>query len=198
MHARYDISNDDMRYVLATFVVTPRRWIDTYGFRRMTPNEVVASTSYYLELGRHMNITDLPRDFDGFERLLDDYEREHFAFDPGGRRVADSTMELMTTFPPTSWGPRWLARRFAYALMDEPLRRAYRYPRPTRLESALFVGALKLRGRVLRLFPARSTPHWVSEFGYFRSYPAGYDIDHLGTFRGGGGCPFQATASPEP
>ena len=31
-------------------------------------------------------------------------------------------------------------------------------------------------------FPARREPKWVEEFGYLRTYPAGYDIDQLGTF----------------
>ncbi len=113
MHGRYDISNDDLRYVLATFVVVPKRWMDDYGFRSLTPNEVAATTNYYLELGRHMNIKDLPADYAGFERLLDDYEAAHFAFDAGGRRVADSTLQLFTTFPPTNLLPTWLAKRFA-------------------------------------------------------------------------------------
>ncbi len=202
MHAMYDISNDDLRYVLATFVVIPKRWMDDFGFRSLTPNEIAATTNYYLELGRHMAIRELPVDFAGFERLLEDYEREHFAFDPGGRRVADSTLDLMTTFPPHRFAPSWVVRRFAYSLMDEPLRRAFHYPTPTRFESALFLGAMRARARLLRLFPARSTPRWVSQYGYFRTYPAGYEVDGLGTFpgtfpgtpgprsRGRAGCPF--------
>jgi hypothetical protein len=182
MHGRYDISDDDFRYVLSTFVVVPKRWLDDYGFRPMTPHEVAATTNYYLELGRHMNIKDLPADFAGFEKLLDDYEAAHFAFDEGGRRVADSTLDLMTTFPPSSWLPSWLAKRFAFALMDEPLLRAFRYPGVSRFEQVLFRGGMKLRARLLRLFPARSRPKWVEQFGYFRTYPAGYDIPDLGTF----------------
>lgn len=200
MHAMYDISNEDFRYVLATFVVVPKRWMDDYGFRPMSPNEVAAVTNYYLELGRHMAIKDLPADYVGFEKLLDDYEREHFAFDPGGRRVADSTLDLMTTFPPNSWAPKWVVKRFAYSLMDEPLLRAFRYPVPTRFERAFFNGGMRLRARLLRFFPARSKPKWVSAYGYFRTYPAGYEIDDLGTFRGtfrGAGCPVR-TPGPEP
>jgi hypothetical protein len=189
MHAMYDISNDDLRYVLATFVVVPKRWMDDFGFRRLTPNEVAATTRYYLELGRHMNIKDLPEDFAGFEQLLEDYERAHFAFDPGGRRVADATLGLMTTFWPNSWAPRWVVRRFAFSLMDEPLLRAFRYPIPSRAERAFFLGAMKVRARLLRLFPARSKPKWVSTYGYFRTYPAGYAVADLGTFRAGAGCP---------
>jgi len=195
MHAMYDISNEDMRYVLSTFVVVPKRWVDDYGFRPLTPNEVAATTNYYRELGRHMGIKDIPEDFAAFETLIDDYEREHFAFDPGGRRVADSTLDLMATFPPNSWAPRWIVRRFAYSLMDEPLLRAFRYPTPTRFERWFFNGAMHVRARLLRLFPARSRPKWVSTYGYYRTYPAGYDIDHLGTFPGGGACPFHATST---
>ena len=197
MHAMYDISNDDFRYVLATFVVVPKRWMDDFGFRPLSPNEVAATTNHYLELGRHLAIKDLPADFAGFERLLDDYEREHFAFDPGGRRVADSTLDLMTTFAPNSYAPRWLVKRFACSLMDEPLLRAFRYRVPNRFERALFRGAMGLRARLLRLFPARSKPKWVSQYGYYRTYPAGYEIDDLGTFPQGAGCPAHAlTAEP--
>ena len=69
--------------------------------------------------------------------------------------------------------------------MDEPLARAFHYPIPSRFERALFRGALKLRARLLRFAPARSKPKWASQLGYYRTYPAGYDIDHLGTFPGG-------------
>lgn len=37
MHRRYDISDADYRYVLSTFVVTPKRWMDDYGWRRLSP-----------------------------------------------------------------------------------------------------------------------------------------------------------------
>lgn len=192
MHRMYDISDDDMRYVLATFVVVPKRWIDDFGWRAMTPHEVVATTGYYRELGRMMNIPDVPADFAAFERLLDDHERAHFGHDEGGRRVADATLDLMATFRPHSWAPRPLVRRFAFALMDEPLLRAFHYPVPGRLERGLFRGAMRLRARVLRLFPARSRPKWVSTYGCFRTYPAGYDLDRLGTFPPGAACPFPA------
>ena len=60
MHGMYDISNDDMRYVLSTFVVVPVRWLADYGWRAMSPAEVLASTEYYTSLGRHMNISGHP------------------------------------------------------------------------------------------------------------------------------------------
>ncbi|MBP2055055.1 hypothetical protein J2Z21_008068 [Streptomyces griseochromogenes] len=60
MHRNYDISDDDMRYVLSLFVVMPRRWIDTYGRRRLSRHEIVAATEYYRMLGRRMGIPSSP------------------------------------------------------------------------------------------------------------------------------------------
>lgn len=192
MHARYDISNDDMRYVLATFVVVPTRWIDRWGYRPYTDLERRAVVHYYRELGRHMGIRDVPEDYPGFARLLDDYEAEHFAFDERSREVADATLGLMMTFPPNSIAPAWLMKRFAYTLMDDPLREAMGYPGTTRLEHAVFLGAMQARRRLLRLAPPRRRPKWVREFGYFRSYPGGHLVEQLGTFPGSdvlAGCP---------
>src|SRR3954452_17523791 len=81
MHGMYDISNDDLRYVLSTFVVMPVRWLDAYGWRPMSAKERTASTEYYRALGRHMAIKEIPTTYDEFERLLEDYEAAHFAYD---------------------------------------------------------------------------------------------------------------------
>jgi hypothetical protein len=60
MHRMSNIPNDDMRYVLSTFVVVPRRWVDEYGWRKMTDAEVLASVLYCQSLGRHMGIREIP------------------------------------------------------------------------------------------------------------------------------------------
>ena len=180
MHGAYDISNDDMRYVLATFVVVPKRWMDDYGWRPFTPGEVTASTRYYRELGRLMGVKDLPVTYDDFARLLDDYEAAHFAYDEGGRRVADSTLALMTTFHPRV--PASAVRLFARSLMDEPLLRAFGYSAPPALVVALARAGLRLRGRLERLLPARRIPVRVRDLRWIRSYPDGFDVDLMGTF----------------
>ena len=185
MHGAYDISNDDMRYVLSTFVVTPKRWMDDYGWRPFSPAEVRASTRYYQELGRLMGIKELPRTYDDFERLLDIYEAEHMAFDPGGRRVADATMALTLTFYPAL-----LSRPmevFSRALMDPPLLAAFDYRSPRRPLVALARAGLRARARVEALLPACEEPVHFRDSPRMRSYPDGYHVDALGTFPWG--CP---------
>ncbi len=189
MHKMYDITNDDMRYVLATFVVVPKRWIDDYGWRRMTYEEVRASVLYYRSLGKHMGITDIPETYEDFTRLLDEYEAAHFAFDAGARRVADSTMHLMTTFYPKPAAP--LIDIFSRSVMDDPLLQAFHYRKPNALARTLSVAGLRARARVVALLPSRRTPRLVRDMPRIRSYPNGFEVDQLGTFAPG--CPVHRT-----
>lgn len=180
MHHRYDISNDDLRYVLATFVVVPKRWLDDYGWRPLTDAEVVASVRYYQDLGRHLGIKEIPESFEAFSDFMDAYEREHFAFDPGARRVADSTLHLLTTFYPRPG--RRLVEVFSRAIMDEPLLAAFRFDEPGPRARAVSAAALRARARVVRLLPPRRKPKYVRTMHRIRSYPSGFDIAQLGTF----------------
>ena len=187
MHGMYAISNDDMRYVLSTFVVMPKRWLDDFGWRPLTPAEVVASTEYYRALGRLMGIRGIPGSYDEFERLLEDYEDEHFAPDEGARQVADATLRLMTTFPPNNLAPAWAVRRFSAAIMDDPLLDALGYPRPAPAVRRAARLALRTRAAVLRLAPPRLEPLRSVDLKSIRSYPDGYRTEELGTFTPG--CP---------
>ena len=195
MHRSYDISNDDLRYVLATFVVTPIRWVDEFGWRRMTEPERIAGANYYRALGRHMGIRDIPETWQSFSRLLDAYEREHFGFDPGARAVADSTLALLATFPPNDRLPAALVRRMSLATMDAALLDAFGYPHPPRVMRALVRAGLKARGRVVRFLPPRSRPFYARQMPQIRSYPDGFDVAALGTFPSGCPVPHRSEAA---
>jgi hypothetical protein len=191
MHRSYDISNDDMRYVLATFVVTPVRWIDEFGWRRLTSVEIASQTAYYRELGRHMGIRDIPETYDDFADLLDAYEAEHVPRDgrpdAGGRAVADATMELFFTFPPNRYLPRPAVRLLVLSLMGRDLALAFGYrPAPPYVER-LCRALVRLRGRAVRWLPPRRRPFHAHQLSYLRTYPDGYRVEELGTFPPG--CP---------
>ncbi|MEU4035633.1 oxygenase MpaB family protein [Streptomyces collinus] len=189
MHRSYDISDDDMRYVLSTFVVMPRRWIDAYGWRRLSRHEIVAATEYYRTLGRHMGIPGIPANYEEFEELLDTYEQANFAWDEQSRRVSDATLDLMASWYPSPLAP--LLRTGTLALLDEPLLRAFRYEPPGPATSALVRRAVRARGRLVRLLPPRRTPHFARQNREVKGYPNGYRLADLGTrpVPGAGGCP---------
>ncbi|MGH3346504.1 MAG: oxygenase MpaB family protein [Nocardioides sp.] len=199
MHAMYDIGNDDLRYVLATFVTVPIRWLDEHGWRPLTDREKVASAYYYRDLGRHMGIKEMPRTWQEFGSLMDAYEAEHFAYDPRAREVADATLRLMATFPPNDKAPARAVIRFSRAYMDDPLLDAFHYPRPTTVERRAARAALRVRAAWLRRQPPRLTPLYARDLPNVRSYPCGYDVRDLGTFTPTApgrmsGCPHQPPA----
>ncbi|KAF3469512.1 oxygenase MpaB family protein [Streptomyces sp. Tu 3180] len=189
MHRSYDIPDDDMRYVLCTFVVMPKRWIDAYGWRRMSRHETVAAAVHYQTLGRHMGIKDVPGSYEEFETFLDAYEEAHFGWDEDARRVSDATLDLMA-----SWYPRPLApllRTATLALLDEPLLRAFRYTPPGPATRVWVRRAVRLRGRAVRLLPPRGAPHFARQNREIKGYPNGYRLEDLGTrpVPGLRGCP---------
>jgi hypothetical protein len=180
MHGSYDISNDDLRYVLATFVVVPHRWIHDYGWRKLSETEVLAGVRYYQRLGALMGIKDIPEDIGGFEELMESYEAQHFTPDPKTRAVAEVTLELLVSFY-----PRILAKPvevFGRALMDDALLAAFEFEKPSRLVVAMARGGLRLRGRIERFLPARRKPRYAKDLKRIKTYPGGFMVDRLGTF----------------
>ncbi|MDS1271347.1 oxygenase MpaB family protein [Lipingzhangella sp. LS1_29] len=187
MHRSYDISNDDYRYVLSAFVVMPVRWLNDCGFgwRRLTEHEIASTVHYYRLMGHYMGIRDIPEDYAGFERLLDDYEREHFAYTPGARAVSDATLDLMASF----YSPRMagVMRKFTLALIDDSLIEAFRYDRPSAAWRWAARSALRTRAWIVRFMRPRTEPFWPEDNPNFRSYPNGFDVRQMGTFPAG--CP---------
>ncbi|MBU7600782.1 DUF2236 domain-containing protein [Streptomyces sp. P38-E01] len=194
MHRAYDISDDDMRYVLCTFVVVPVRWLESYGWRALTAHERTAVATVYRQLGKLMGIREVPEDYEGFARFLDEYETAHFGYDEGGRAVSDATLDLMASWYPKPLAP--FARRAALALMDEPLLRAFDYRTPPGWLRRTARGALRLRGRAVRLaLPPRRRPHYARQKSQIRGYPNGYALAELGTFPGVCPVPHPASAA---
>lgn len=188
MHGMYDIPNDDFVYVLATFVVCPVEWVNSYEWRSLTNHEILGLTNYYRRLGQLMGIKDIPETYDDFKKFYDEYETAHFAFSPDSLAVADATLDLLGTFMPYKLLPRAVVRRMSFALMDDRLLGAFGYPKPTAVERVLVRGGLKARGLAIRLFASpRTEPLFGRQTKQVRSYPDGFRVDDLGTFAPG--CP---------
>src|SRR5260370_18052065 len=142
-----------------------------------------------------MGIKDIPQTHQQFAAFLDQYEREHFAFDEGALAVSEATLGLMATFSPNRFAPRAAVDWFAKALMDDPLLDAFRYRRPSTWQRGLASGALRLRAAEVRFLPARKEPLFARPLPHIRSYPNCYDVARLGTFPPG--CPVPPTADAQ-
>ena len=116
-----------------------------------------------------MAIKYLPDDYDSFERFNRDYERQQFRYSEANHRVGVATVELFV-----SWFPRVLSpavRAAIYAMLDEPLIKAFGFPRPSRIMGWLVPAVLRLRARVLRWLPPRRRPRLRTQMPAGTSQP---------------------------
>jgi hypothetical protein len=178
LHGRFDISNEDYLYVASTFIFEPIRWNARFGWRPLMDQEKLAAFYYWLEIGRRMNIRSIPDSLGALERYNIAYEREHFRYSEANQRVAVAVRDMfLGWFLPAPL--RRLGEPAIYAMLDEPLLEAFGFPKPSPAMRRLVEGALKMRGRLMRLLPERRKPRLRT--GPRRpTYPNGYRIEELG------------------
>lgn len=186
MHAAYPIRPIDLTYVLSTFVVEPRRWIDRYGWRPLHDHEVEAGWRYWRELGARMGVTDLPDTVEAFTAWNRAFEAAEFRYDPANHAVADATMTMYLTEVygvPAALLPA--ARQATLAVLEPDLVAALGYDPPPAWLRRSAHAVLRVRAQVLRhLVPPRRTPYRITEVPR-PTYPLGYRIADLGTFPDG-------------
>jgi hypothetical protein len=183
IHRRYAISNDEFLYVLGTLVFVPTRWLARYGWRPVSRDERTATYLFYRELGRRMQIRDIPGSYQAFEGWFDAFERAHLEVTPASRRLWQASRELLAGRFPDLLRP--LAGALADALLDDRLRGAVGIGAPPWPIRAGLHLTLKARARLLRLRPARRQPVEADGRKYgvpvAKVYPSGsYRLSELG------------------
>lgn len=177
VHGHYRIANDDFLYVLSTFVHEPIRWIDRYGWRPTCRTERLGYYHFWREVGTRMGIRDIPPSHEAFEGWARAYEERMFRRAESNRKIGIATRELFASWYPRPLTP--LVRRAIHALLDDAVRDAFGFPRPSPILRGSIDAALKLRARVVRRLPPRREPNFFTDRPN-RSHPPDYDIDSLG------------------
>jgi hypothetical protein len=177
IHGRFEIANSDFLYVLSTFIFEPIRWNANFGWRLMCEQERLGMFHFWAEVGRRMNIKDIPETYEAFEQFNVDYEQTNFRYSDANHRIGGLTRDLFVSWFPSIATP--LVRRAIYALMDDALIDAFGFPKPSLFMRGSVRGALKLRGCLAGMLPQRKKPRLRTEMGH-SSYPTGYVIENLG------------------
>jgi hypothetical protein len=178
IHSHFPISNEDYLYVLSTFIFEPKRWIDRYGYRKLTINEQKAGFLIWKEIGAAMHIQNIPATVEEMEQFNREYEKKHFRYAPENHLVASAAMNMMLGW----YLPRFLfpvARPFLCSVMDQPLLAAIGFKEPNVIVKLLVSLFFNIRKIVIGLMPERKTPVLRTRLPR-KTYPAGYQIDVLG------------------
>ena len=178
-HGRYDISNDDMLYVLSTFIYDPIEWLSRYGWRPLTRNEQLAAFHFYRAVGARMGIRDLPAGFDEFLAFKQTYEQTHFVFAESNRRIGQYTLDLFCSWYPSVARPA--VSRAVVAMLDPLMVRAFGFTASPAWVGALGRVALRVRALVVRRMPVRKVQKLTNARNRtYPGYPRGYRPSDLG------------------
>ena len=179
-HGRYAITNDDMLYVLSTFIYDPIDWIDRYGWRRLHPHERLGAFHYYSEVGKRMGIRDIPADFESFRRFKESYEEREFVYSDTNREIGRYTVELFAGWFPGFVRP--VARLGVRSMLDSRMLAAFGFEPAPRWVTGVSAAGLKARSFFVRFLPPRrKSVLGVSKRNRtYPKYPDGYEVGSLG------------------
>jgi len=177
IHGLFKIANEDFLYVLSTFVLDPIRWIDQYGWRKLTNPEMEALFQFFREIGLRMHLKQVPATLADLQRFAQDYQDRCFKYHPTNAHVADATVRIMAGWYPKLFTP--LVKPAVRALLDADMRRAFGYADPSPWLRACLNGGLGIRARFIRHFNFGSSPRLLTN-SLIRTYPQGYAIEDVG------------------
>lgn len=110
LHGRFAIANEDFLYVLSTFVYEPIRWNERFGWRSMSEEERLGYFHFWRQVGRRMNIREIPTDYGAFERFNREYEAQHYRYAEANERSVRRPGSYLSVGFRASYR-RWCARR---------------------------------------------------------------------------------------
>jgi ER-bound oxygenase mpaB/B'/Rubber oxygenase, catalytic domain len=176
IHRRFQIANPDFLYVLSTFIYEPIRWNQRFGWRQMCETEKLGTFYFWQEVGKRMDIANIPETYAEFERYNQEYEKENFRYSETNQRVGEATRDLFL-----SWFPKWMKKPLkpiTCTLLDDTILDAFGFEHPTPFLRHTVENILKFRAKILQFFPPRNQAYFLID-SPTRTYPTGYEIDNL-------------------
>ncbi|MGJ3238131.1 MAG: oxygenase MpaB family protein [Anaerolineae bacterium] len=156
LHGRWNLRNEDMLYVLSTFIFEPIRWHEKYGWRMPTEHEKKANFHFWREVGIRMNIKDIPETLAEYEAFNITHEQHYFRYDDANRAIGDATVNLFVSWYPALIRP--LVREVILSFMDDPLLNAMAFKKPHSSIRMMTHYGLKAVAFVMRFLPPRKEP----------------------------------------
>ncbi|KAJ7675434.1 hypothetical protein B0H17DRAFT_1080746 [Mycena rosella] len=144
LHSKYKISNEDYLYTLGLFAFEPTRWAALHGWRPLSPLERYAAFIYWAEIGRKMNIKNIPSTAEEFAAWLLAYEKEYMVPAQTSHDVANLTMGELLFMVPDRFGLRSFLEGIVTSLLKDRVRIAMMQPEPPKYASYLVHGLFGL------------------------------------------------------
>jgi ER-bound oxygenase mpaB/B'/Rubber oxygenase, catalytic domain len=150
MHTKYKkhISNDEMIFTMAVFVIEPIKFINRWGWRPLSEMERVSRFVFWKEIGKRMGIKNIPDTLEELEVWLEDYEEREMVYADSNTACANATLELfLRGVPGLFHKPMELVAR---ALMEKRVLNALGWKQAPQMVVVLLEFSFLLRGWAIR------------------------------------------------
>ncbi|KAJ7117921.1 hypothetical protein C8R43DRAFT_1036904 [Mycena crocata] len=144
LHSKYKISNEDYLYTLGLFTFEPATWAARYGWRPLSPLERYAAFVYWAEVGRKMNIKDIPSTLEDFQAWILAYEEEYMVPAQTNHDVAKHTTGELLFMVPQAFGLRSFFEGITGSLLEDRVRIAMMQPESPKYAGYLVSGLLAI------------------------------------------------------
>ncbi|EPQ53280.1 hypothetical protein GLOTRDRAFT_46084 [Gloeophyllum trabeum ATCC 11539] len=105
LHGKYDI-----------------KWMKRYGWRELSELEKQAYFVFWIEVGRRMNITDIPQTLGDLERWSANYEEGYMIPAQTNHHVAQLTVDEFLWFAPEKFGIKDFLQRIVICMLEDRVR----------------------------------------------------------------------------
>lgn len=180
LHRHYDMSNEDMLYTLALFILEPMRLVARFDWRPFSPEEEKCSFLMWKDIGRRMNIEDIPETIRELEEWSRQYESAHMVPSASSHQLANMALEHLSTRVPNIPGARLSVKTVLLCMLDDQLRDAMMLCAPPKYAHTLIKAVMVLRTFIVRNF---KLPRFKPRRGYVVLENPPHSIDHDGRMR---------------
>ncbi|KAI9281618.1 hypothetical protein BY458DRAFT_499131 [Sporodiniella umbellata] len=202
LHGKYHISNDDYLFTLYLFAIESIRWINQWEWRKLDVREENAIFKVWYDIGKKMNIQNIPDTLGQWQRLRKECEKTMVKYHPNNWECAESSINhLALRLPP---GTKFVLFSILPCVLEDSDCIAFNLQPPSATKRALFNAVMYIRSWFIRHLclprskPCLRTPFYPNKEGRFvplyfmykpEIYKDGYRIEELGPERFMPKCP---------
>ncbi|KAJ8701444.1 hypothetical protein PTI98_000225 [Pleurotus ostreatus] len=124
LHSKYRIANDDYLYTLSLYILEYLRWTDKYGWRQLSALEKQALLMFWSEIGRRLEIQDIPETLNEMRDWVKSYEQTRRCQAKSNIDIMSFTIDYNSKVYPCLFGLRGLYKSIINCTLEYPVQTA--------------------------------------------------------------------------
>lgn len=119
-----DLSEEELRYLVCLIAVEPVRWVDVYGYRKLSKKERQSQFLMWYSIGQRMGVSAIPESLEIMTKCVKDFEERFQNHHPRSPQLAKAATDLFLSHLPIPTVIKPLATTMLHSLLDKDLQKS--------------------------------------------------------------------------